>query len=49
LIKNGIEFIEYLETKTRSELNSLKWVWKKAVDEIQVALEKEWKSLWTKW
>ncbi len=49
LIKNGIEFVESLETKTRTELNSLKWVWKKAVDEIQVALEKEWKSLGTKW
>ena len=49
LIKNNIEFVETLETKTRTELNSLKWVWKKAVDEIQIALEKEWKSLGTKW
>ena len=48
LIKNEIEFIEDLETRTRSELISLKWVGKKAVDEIQVALEKEWKQLWTK-
>jgi len=48
LIKNGIEFVETLETKSRSELNSLKWVGKKAVDEIQIALEKEGKSLWTK-
>jgi len=48
LIKNEIEFIEELERKTRTELNSLKWVWKKAVDEIQEALEREWKSLWTK-
>ncbi len=48
LIKNEIEFVENLETRTRSELISLKWVWKKAVDEIQEALAKEWKQLWTK-
>jgi len=48
LIKNEIEFVEDLETRTRSELISLKWVGKKAVDEIQEALEKEWKQLWSK-
>jgi len=48
LIKNEIEFVETLETKTRSELISLKWVGKKAVDEIQEALAKEGKQLWTK-
>lgn len=45
LIKNKIEFVEDLEKRTRSELISLKWVGKKAVDEIQQALEKEWKQL----
>ena len=48
LIKNEIEFVEDLETRTRSELISLKWVGKKAVDEIQEALAKEGKQLWTK-
>lgn len=48
LIKNKIEFVEDLETKTRTELISLKWVGKKAVDEIQEALEKDWKQLWAK-
>jgi DNA-directed RNA polymerase alpha subunit len=48
LIKNEIEFVEDLETRTRSELISLKWVGKKAVDEIQDALAKEWKQLWSK-
>lgn len=48
LIKNQIEFVEDLEKRTRTELISLKWVWKKAVDEIQEALEQEWKQLWAK-
>ncbi len=48
LIKNEIEFVEDLEMKTRTELISLKWVGKKAVDEIQESLEKEWKQLWAK-
>ena len=48
LIKNEIEFVEDLETRTRSELISLKWVGKKAVDEIQEALAKEWKQLGSK-
>ena len=48
LIKNKIEFVEDLEVKTKSELISLKWVGKKAIDEIQQALEKEGKQLWTK-
>ena len=48
LIKNKIEFVEDLEKKTRTELISLKWVGKKAVDEIQEALEKEWKQLWAR-
>jgi len=47
LIKNNIEFVEDLEKTTRSELLSLKWVGKKAVDEIQEALEKEWRQLGT--
>ena len=47
LIKNKIEFVEDLEKTTRSELLSLKWVGKKAVDEIQEALEREWKQLWS--
>lgn len=48
LIKNEIEFVEDLEKRTKTELISLKWVGKKAVDEIQDALEKEWKQLWAK-
>ena len=48
LIKNNIEFVEDLEKKTKSELVSLKWVGKKAVDEIQQALEREWKTLGAK-
>jgi len=48
LIKNEIEFVEDLEKRTRAELISLKWVGKKAVDEIQEALAKEWKQLGTK-
>lgn len=48
LIKNNIEFVEDLEQKIRTELISLKWVGKKAVDEIQEALEKEWKQLWAR-
>ena len=47
LIKNKIEFVEDLEKTTRSELLSLKWVGKKAVDEIQEALEREGKQLWS--
>lgn len=48
LIKNEIEFVEDLEKRTKTELISLKWVGKKAVDEIQDALDKEWKQLWAK-
>jgi DNA-directed RNA polymerase subunit alpha len=48
LIKNNIEFVEDLEKKTKAELVSLKWVGKKAVDEIQQALEREGKTLGTK-
>jgi len=47
LIKNNIEFVEDLEKTTRSELLSLKGVGKKAVDEIQEALEKIGKQLWS--
>jgi len=45
LIKNGIEFVEDLEKMTRSELLAMKGVGKKAVDEIQEALEHEGKQL----
>lgn len=48
LIKNEIEFVEDLEKRTKTELISLKWVGKKAIDEIQDALDKEWKQLWAK-
>jgi DNA-directed RNA polymerase alpha subunit len=45
LIKNGIEFVEDLEKITKSELLSMKGVGKKAVDEIQAAMEAEGKQL----
>ena len=47
LIKNGIEFVEDLEKITKSELLSMKGVGKKAVDEIQAAMEAEGKQLWS--
>lgn len=39
LIKNQILYVEDLEKKRKSELLSMKWVWRKAVDEIVVSLE----------
>lgn len=38
LLKNNILFVEDLEKKKRNELISMRWVWKKAVDEIEDAL-----------
>lgn len=48
LIKNKIEFVEDLEKLTKNELLWMKWVGRKAVDEIQKALEAEGKQLWSK-
>ena len=45
LIKNNIMFVEELEKKTKSELVSLKWVWKKAIEEVEKALTTLWKRL----
>ena len=38
LIKNGILYVEDLEKKKKGELLIMKWVWRKAIDEINVAL-----------
>ena len=45
LIKNDILYVEDLEQKKKSELLSMKWVWRKAVDEIVSSLEDIWKQL----
>lgn len=45
LIKNKILYVEDLEKKKKSELLSMKWVGRKAVDEISESLEQIWKSL----
>ena len=45
LIKNEILYVEDLEKKRKSELLTMKWIWKKAVDEIIESLANMWKSL----
>ncbi len=45
LIKNEILYVEDLEQRRKSDLLSMKGVWRKAVDEISQALEDIWKSL----
>jgi len=45
LLKNNILFVEDLEKKKRNELISMRGVWKKAVDEIEDALNSIGKSL----
>lgn len=45
LIKNSILYVEDLEKKRRNELLSMKWVWRKAVEEINQALDNMWKKL----
>lgn len=45
LLKNTIMFVEDLELKKRSELINMRWVWRKAVDEIEQSLKDMWKSL----
>lgn len=45
LIKNNILYVEDLEKKRKSELLSMKWVWRKAVDEITQALKNINKTL----
>ena len=45
LIKNGILYVEDLEKKRKSELLSMKWIGRKAVDEIIESLENMWRSL----
>lgn len=45
LIKNNILYVEDLEKKRKTELLTMKWVWRKAVDEITQALKNINKSL----
>ena len=45
LIKNEILYVEDLEKKRKSELLSMKWIWRKAVDEIIDSLANMWKNL----
>lgn len=45
LIKNEILYVEDLEKKRRNELLSMKWVWRKAVEEIIQALKNINKTL----
>jgi DNA-directed RNA polymerase subunit alpha len=45
LIKNEILYVEDLEKKRRVDLQTMKWVWKKAVDEIIESLRDIGKSL----
>lgn len=45
LIKNDILYVEDLEKKRKSELLTMKWIWKKAVDEIIESLSNMGKSL----
>lgn len=45
LIKNEVLYVEDLEKKRKSELLSMKWIWRKAVDEIVDSLANMWKSL----
>ncbi len=45
LIKNEVLYVEDLEKKRKSELLSMKGIWRKAVDEIIDSLANMWKSL----
>ena len=45
LIKNGILYVEDLEKKKKGELLIMKWVGRKAIDEINVALSNLEKTL----
>lgn len=45
LIKNDILYVEDLEKRKKTELLTMKWVWKKAIDEINSALDNIWKNL----
>jgi len=45
LIKNNILYVEDLEKKKKSELLVMKWVWRKAIDEITSSLANIWKVL----
>lgn len=45
LIKNEVLYVEDLEKKRKSELLSMKGIWRKAVDEIEDSLANMWKSL----
>jgi len=47
LIKNQILYVEDLEKKKKWELLLMKWVWRKAIEEINKALANIWKSLIT--
>ncbi len=45
LIKNNILYVEDLEKKKKWELLLMKWVWRKAIEEINKALSNIWKLL----
>lgn len=45
LIKNGILYVEDLEKKRKTELLWMKWIGRKAVDEIVDSLDEMWKTL----
>lgn len=45
LIKNNILYVEDLEKYKKSELLSMKWVWRKAIDEINSSLSNIGKAL----
>lgn len=45
LIKNEVLYVEELEEKRKSELLTMKWIWKKAVDEIIESLWNMGKTL----
>jgi hypothetical protein len=45
LIKNNILYVEDLEKKKKWELLLMKWVWKKAIEEINSSLWNIWKAL----
>jgi hypothetical protein len=45
LIKNNILYVEDLEKKKKWELLLMKWVWRKAIDEINSSLSNIGKAL----
>lgn len=45
LIKNNILYVEDLEKRKKAELLLMKWVWKKAIDEINQSFIQLWKNV----